>query len=394
MQLTPEDKLILSCIKIHPTTTELEQLNSFIPFIPDWEVLTNNLIDRGIGPLLFNKLPQLPNSPLIPSVQRTKLQQTYYKTFSRSTILYEYFRKVIEAFTAGNINVIALKGIYLSEWLYQDIGLRQFSDIDLLVKEEDGDKCVKLLMEMGYKPRISNQVSEFISAKSDFVHYSPMELNNVSVEIHIKLHMNGLKFHLLMDEVWQNAEPVIVNKVAVKTLDTNDLLIHLCIHLHKHFQGGHVQFTCFNDITNLLEKYAENFNWSEFELQCRKYNCVEEVFKYLVLVNKYFNAAVPKYIIEKHETLLDEKEEELFYKYLHGYSFEQANKSAIPVHINNLKQLRKFTDLTKYFIDLMFPPKKFMLDKYKINHQGLYMFYYPYRWWVGAKGLLKLIIKN
>ena len=37
MQISPEDKLILSSIKIHPTKAELDQLNSLIPFIQDWE---------------------------------------------------------------------------------------------------------------------------------------------------------------------------------------------------------------------------------------------------------------------------------------------------------------------------------------------------------------------
>lgn len=387
MQLTPEDKLALSCIKIHPTTTELEQLNSFIPFIPDWEVLTNNLIDRGIGPLLFNKLPQLPNSPLIPSVQRTKLQQTYYKTFSRSTILYEYFRKVIEAFTAGNINVIALKGIYLSEWLYQDIGLRQFSDIDLLVKEGDAGTCLAILSSLGFKPHDSS-VTEFIGSKSEIIHYAPMVMEGVSIEIHIKLHRHSEIYHINIEEFWRNARPVNINNTSVLALCDKDLLIHLCVHLDKHFRGGHVQFTCFNDITNLLEKIADTINWDDFIATCRIHQCEDTVLMYIILVNKYINATVPVYIIDNYSYLLTEENEILFIKYLNGHV---GTFSAVPVHLGNLKNLTSLSDKLWYLLDLVFPPKAFMIQKYKINHPGLYMFYYPYRWWVGLKGVISLV---
>ena len=54
MQLSPEDKLILSSIKLHPNTTELEKLNGLIPLVQDWDYLISTIIDRGIAPLLFN----------------------------------------------------------------------------------------------------------------------------------------------------------------------------------------------------------------------------------------------------------------------------------------------------------------------------------------------------
>ena len=260
MQLKAEDKIILSSVKINPSSTELEQIDSLIPLIQDWDYLISTIIDRGIGPLFYKKLPHLTNSSLFPHTVKTKLQQVYYKTFSRSSILYDHFQKIAEAFVSHNIPVIALKGIYLSEWLYQDIGLRQFSDIDLLVKEEDGEKCLKILSNLGYKPS-EISLSELVLSKFELIHYPAMILDGVSVEIHIKLHSDTEKYNLLVPDLWKNAVPTTINGINVFTLNTYDLLIHLCLHLDKHFQTGHVQFTCFNDITNLLERVSETLNW-------------------------------------------------------------------------------------------------------------------------------------
>jgi hypothetical protein len=74
IELQAEDKIILSSIKIHPNPTELEQLNGLIPLVEDWDYLINTIIDRGIAPLLYKKLPLLINSILIPEVVKIKLK--------------------------------------------------------------------------------------------------------------------------------------------------------------------------------------------------------------------------------------------------------------------------------------------------------------------------------
>jgi len=397
MELKAEDRLILSCIKINPTLNELEQINDLIPEIQNWEYLISTIIDRGIGPLLHKKLPLLTNSLLIPETVKTKLNQVYYKTFSRSTILYDHFRKIAEAFVSQNIPLIALKGIYLSEWLYQDIGLRQFSDIDLLVKEEDSAKCITILSDFGYKTSESD-MSEFVLAEfeNDIVHYAPMVLHGVSIELHINLHRKTEKYKVIIPVLWENSIPASVNGMQIKALNTNDLLIHLCLHLDKHFWIGKVQFTCFNDITNVLEQFSNIMNWSEFIESCKFYKCDEIVFKYIVLIHKYMNAFVPSYIIHKYKFLLMKRDEHLFCCYLKGSLDTSITLSA---HIGYLKNVHSFFDKVRYLRDILFPSKAFMIQRYQIKNSTYVLLYYPYRYYIGIMGVLnylkrKVVFKN
>jgi len=396
MQFKPEDRLILSGIKINPTAGDLEKINSLIPQIRNWNYLVKNVIDRGIAPLLYKKLPLLTNSSLIPEPVRIKLQQAYYITFNRSSILHEHFRKIAEQFTQQNIPVIALKGIYLSEWLYHDIGLRQFSDIDLLVKDEDASTCLAILEAMGYRhsgnPRI--EISEFIDAQLklyektvEFAHYEPEILNGVSVEIHIKLFTESEGYDLNLDEIWKNAIPTVLNGIPVFTLGTYDLLIYLCLHLDKHFRQGRVQFTCFNDITNLLVKYSDTLDWAIFTETCRKYKCVDIVFPYFVLVHKYMNISVPDYIITKYGSLLTDSYENIFYRNLKGCACFISTRS-VSVHLESLKHLSGFPDKTKYVLKVFFPPKTYMVQKYDIKPGSSVMVYYLYRFYIGVKKIL------
>jgi hypothetical protein len=394
MELTPEDKLILCCIKVDPNAVEIAQMNNLISQITDWDSFAKTIVDRGIAPLLYRKLPLLTSSSMIPSTVGVKLQQAYYITLTRSMMLYDYFRKVANALNSADILFIALKGIYLSEWLYKDIGLRQMSDIDLLVKPEDGEKCLAVLSELGFVSVKNENVSDFIEKKSNRVHYAPMILNDVSVEVHTKLHRDGETYSVRPVLCWQAAVQATINKADVYVLSPADLLIHLAVHLDKHFCEGHVQFTCFNDITNLLAIYSGSFDWSAFVERCRVFNCESAVMKYLILVHKYCNGSLPETIVESYSSLLTVSDDELFVKYLHGYKFEIEVKTAIPAHLNNLKNLHTLSDFTNYLADLIFPPKKFMLEKYHIKHAKLFPLYYPYRYFMGVKGLFYMLAKR
>lgn len=384
-----EDRLILSCVKLHPDNQDLGQINDLILQVKDWDYLISTIIDRGIGPLMYKKLPLLSNSHIIPDTVRTKLQQSYYITFSRSTMLYAHFSKAVNAFNEAGIKVIALKGIYLSEHLYIDSGLRQFSDIDLLVNEEDGIKCISILEQIGYKPS-GFKVSEFVKTHTEIIHFPPMISNGVSIEIHTKLHKKREVYSMDMESVWKNAIQTTINGAEVFALDLYNQLIYLCLHLDKHFKGGHVQFTCFNDITNFLEKHKEIIQWEQLISTCKWYQCENVVFEYLIMVNRYINAALPANIIEKYSALLSSVDMRLFERYLQGDILTSAYK----MHSKNMKQVVGFWAKLKYSFDLLFPPKAFMVQLYKIRKPWLIVFYYPYRHYIGLKGIIMHIIKR
>lgn len=394
MELTPEDQLILASVKIKPSKIDLDRINNLIPLITDWQYLIQTIILRGIGPLFLNKIPSLPNKTLIPEEAITYLQQTYYLTLSRSMVLYNQFHNIAEAFNAQHIQAIALKGVYLSETLYHDISLRQFSDIDLLVKPEDGAKCLKILEEIGFKSVRNNNVTDFIESKSHRVHFAPMVLNEVSVEIHTKLHRDNEKYQIQLDACWKDCAPVTISRTALYALSLADLIIHLCIHLDKHFREGHVQFTCFNDITNLLEKNAKTFDWQAFIERCKLHNCELEVMKYLLMTHKFMFAPIPEKVVQTYSSALKAQDEIQFLEYLHGLNFKIVEKSAIPVHLENLQKLESTKEFLRYFADLIFPPKSFMIEKYNIKKPSMYLLFYPYRYFIGIKGFISIILKK
>jgi len=393
--LSPANQLILLSAKLQLSAVELELLNDLIPQIQNWDSAVTNIIARQTAPLFFKKLPLLSNRDLIPVEATNKLQQAYYKSLSRGMVLYNAFEKVAEAFCcATDIRVVVLKGIYLSEWLYGDIALRQFSDMDLLVSKDDAMQCLSILTELGFKPSdsaVTEFITEFIASKSEIVHYAPMVINDVSVEIHIKLHRQSKHYDIKIESFLNNAEKLLLRNKPVYALELHDLLIHLCVHLDKHFRGGHVQFTSFNDIVNLLEKYQHEIDWTLLVQRCDYHECELAVFRFLVLIHKFYDAALPEHILRKYESDLTEADELLFVGYLNGVFPQQYY---IDSHWSSICKTKGLGNKIHYLIDLIFPPKKFMLHKYNIQHPSLFWCWYPYRYWVGLTGLFKLMVSK
>ena len=414
--MTIQDKLILFSAKIYSKEDELVHMNGLIPLIGDWDVFCNTIIDRGIAPLFYNKLSFLPAASLIPATIQAKLHQSYYKTLSRNMLLYEAFRTIMETFNLNCIDVIALKGVYLAEHLYQDIGLRQFSDIDLLVKPLDGNQCLELLSNLGYR-QLDSKESDFIkSVRNDIVHFDPMIAGDISIEIHIKLHRSDESFHINPAALWKKAMQVTINKVPVYVLNDEDMLIHLCIHLDIHFRDGRIQFTSFLDITNFLTEKAEQLDWNALKKRSMEFNCEKEVFLYLVIAYEFMNAPMPIELYEQYSHKLIPEIKKTFLKYLNGYS----GYTAVSEHIYNIKKQKAFSLKIKYLFEILFPPKAFMIKKYnlsdkrlvisdkqtvvnseklEVNHKSktqnyklhFWFLWYPYRWWVGVKGVFKVI---
>lgn len=100
------------------------------------------------------ELEKISNDKGVPSETIKVLEKIYYSNLARNMLLYDELSKVLSAFKTAEIDVIVLKGVFLAEQIYKNIGLRPMSDIDLLVKEKDLQKAKVELNKLMYYPTI------------------------------------------------------------------------------------------------------------------------------------------------------------------------------------------------------------------------------------------------
>lgn len=389
MPLSPEEKIILASVKISPDPSDLELINSEIPFVTNWEYFIDTISLRGIAPLFYIKISALSNAALIPDFVKEKARKIYFKTMSRGMLLYAHFKEIAAAFEKENIPMIPLKGVFLAEKMYQDIALRQFSDIDLLVSPENGERCLNILKEIGYKSTLIMQ-TEFVQSLSEIVHYPPMAKKDISVEIHIKLHRNHPEYFLDPAKIFEHAQPDTLHNFKVLKMDKYDMLIHLCLHLDKHFVSGSLQFTCYNDIVNYLNSYITDFDWIEMEKRVAIYQATNQVYLHLMISNKYFHLQLPEAIVSQFKHLLTNKNLKLFINHLHGINVTQ---NFIPSHFQHIGKTGGLKNKWRYVMDITFPPKQFVRSKFKLKNNNWIYWYYILRFLKGFMGLFKMILR-
>ena len=385
--LTPGEHLVLAAMKLKPSARDIARMEAYVNEVTDWEYVTQLAIDRGIGPMLNHKIPMLINKHLIPADAQQRLQQSYLRTLARGMRLYEAFREVGTALNKAGIKFVALKGVYLAEALYQDIGLRLFSDIDLLVAEEDGERALEVLRGKGFTSHGEETVqTRFIEEHMEVVHYLPMVKGDVSVEIHIKLHRDEALYRFNIPQMLHDVESVQISEIQASVLRFYDLLIHLCVHADKHFRNGYVQFTGYCDILNLALKHQDKIDWDAFQGRCKMHGCEDAVFAQLKLLESFHDLEIPIYEIKT--ALIDtEKDEFMFKAYLRG-------QKMIPGYLTQLrKTFKRYPTLwgkIRYVWGLTFPEKAFMVNRYKIKNPANYRVYYFVRVWDVVKRLMKL----
>lgn len=390
MTMSPANQLILSGTKLFPSEEDLIVIEQCISEVGDWDSFIDLAIRNSVAPLLFKNLSLATCLDKVPEKVLSRLKQAYYKVLVRNVFLIDKFRIIVNTFNENKIDVIPLKGIFLSDAVYKDIGLRPMSDIDLLVKKEDADKCLNILLNLGYQ-NTENYKSNFIKKHYDSQHLAPLVLNGVSVEIHTKVLPDNYQFKVNLENYWKNANHKIIHGSSALELSANDLLEHLCVHLDRHFNTGKIQLYSFCDIAEVIKQ--NKIDWTLFEKSCNEGKSTNNVFSILHLVNKYFGVTLPNSIVQKASLVSDPRLDELFFLYLNkqtGRIQSEINNA----NIDSLKKIHGFRNKIKYLRDDIFPSRAFMKKRYRIRHKPLIYWYYLVRIKTGVAGLLTYLYKN
>ncbi|HEV2846248.1 MAG TPA: nucleotidyltransferase family protein [Thermoanaerobaculia bacterium] len=121
------------------TASELGNLSS-----TEWEDLLQQAERHQVTPLLHRSLQGAERRATVPAAVQERLEISYFQTAARSARIYAQLREMLEALGKEQIPVIVLKGAYLAEIAYADVTLRPMRDVDLLARQADLARAVRI----------------------------------------------------------------------------------------------------------------------------------------------------------------------------------------------------------------------------------------------------------
>lgn len=295
----------------------------------------------------------------LPFLYVASKDKKYKKYYIQSVLIHERINEVGKLIdnilNEAKIPHIFLKGYELQN-LYPDPNLRMMGDIDVLVKPEDYDKTLKLLL--------NNNFQTILESEKDY----ELSYNNINVELHHKLFED---FRILKDFFNKPFENTITNESYNYKFNDNYNFIYIVGHYAKHINMG-AGLREIIDIYLLLKNKKLDIEY------------IKNMFKEFKL-DKFFNMILNELSLifnYKDIAYIENKDTNKMISYclqcgIHG--FAKDNTTHIANEINNLNSGNKFSFLLKrLFIPIkqlfkLYPWSKLIIT---IPFAYIYRFFY------------------
>jgi hypothetical protein len=262
----------------------------------DWEYLFLFARRHALVALLYFRL-QEDAADLVPAHQLQRLQKYFQENAARNVLLTAELCRLIKLLAASGIEAIPYKGPALALFAYDNLALRRFVDLDVMVRKEDVTRAIDLLLTEGYessKSLSANQQQALLRTQ----HNVQFRRDNrrMIVELHWEVAAHLFASSVSADELWRNLIQADLNGMPAKNLSADDLTFSLCVHGSRHVWEG-LLWIC--DIAWILTRHQ--LNWPAL-LERAKSTGNERMFLLgLHLAAKLLNVTFPRSVATRIE---------------------------------------------------------------------------------------------
>ena len=146
-----EQKIMAQATELKPDGHQRQKMRHLLEQCADVGRLIDIAFREGLAGFLYKSLKDSGLLNSLEEEQRDRLQSLYYNTIVFNMKLIHDLRELLGLLNQENIQVVLLQGIALFSKIYEDIGLRPTTDVDLWVQERDFPTLAGILLSQGYE---------------------------------------------------------------------------------------------------------------------------------------------------------------------------------------------------------------------------------------------------
>ena len=148
----PEKELLARCARTRIDPASTKKIAALLNGNLDWDYVFDQAAENSVTPLLGRQLQALPTGG-VPAPVLDRLKEVCRANTIRCLFLTAELIRIFDLFHSRGIQAIAYKGPALAMQAYGDMTLRQFEDIDIIVRQSDLPKANEVMLGLGYRPR-------------------------------------------------------------------------------------------------------------------------------------------------------------------------------------------------------------------------------------------------
>ena len=285
----PEVELLLCCARTRLDPERASRVTALLQEDLDWAYLLRQATAHGLMPLLYWHLHVLCRDA-VPPLALEQLRNQFSANVGHNLFFTGELLSVLNLLRDHGIIGVPWKGPVLAALAYRNLALREFVDLDIVVRKRDALRAQVLLDSEGYRPAFRLTPAQRVAFVKYHYEYPLRSADGkILVELQWALTPRWFSFPLDMEAVWERLQWVALGGTEVPTFASEDLLLMLCAHGAKHQWG---QLSWIADIATLIQA-SSGMDWDTVSAHAHRLGSRRILDLGLLLAGKLLDAELP-----------------------------------------------------------------------------------------------------
>jgi hypothetical protein len=291
----PEKLLLLYCARTKMQTAIANKIRELAAGPLDWNLLLSEAAENSVTPLLARQLSAVA-SDLIDPAHNVRLRELTRANALRSLVLTAELIAIMNQFHSAGIQAIPYKGPVLAAQAYGDMTLREFEDLDIVLRQSDITKANEVLVALGYRPKFPWILTSGAAAAVVPCEYNYRDdARRMMVDLHTERTLRYFPVPPDIGDLVRRLVPASLSGHELLTFASEEGLPLLCIHGSKDF-WDRMSWTA--DIAELVQADPE-LDWDRSFRYADSLRARRMLHLGLALAVRLFDLALPNEILAR-----------------------------------------------------------------------------------------------
>jgi hypothetical protein len=278
------------CLVVAPQRSEVaDQVRARLEAAVDWTAAIQTALNHGLLPLFCARI-RSDFSDCLPPEIRAAMDLFLEQHQGSVATLNQALVNIMELFDVAVIPAIPFKGPTLAQRAFGDVGLRLFSDLDILMPAARVDQAVQILLDNQYQHQAHLNPAQVRGVR----HYGGQYFmfhpdTGVCVEPHWAFTPTTLAIDLDYDELFEAAVQDSFQGRMVLALAPEHETLMLCIHAGKEYWRSLKPVA---DLGGFLHRHPD-LDWPQLLDLAQRRGCLRMVLVGLTLTHSLLDVEVP-----------------------------------------------------------------------------------------------------
>jgi hypothetical protein len=284
-----EEKILLICARLHLDDTARADLDRLLSSKVDWDHLIATAQRHALLPLMHHHLSKS-QLDLVPPAHAKHLKTVFQENVARNLVLMNELQSIAHSLQSGGVESFPFKGPVLGLIAYDDPGLRQSADLDIVVRPTDVEKAWKCLTTRGYRlsRRLDPRQAEFLVARQHNIAFARDE-GRLLIELHWRIAPRLFARGFGAEDLWSRLKTTNVKGVELKSLPVEELLMTLCVHGARHLWE---RLSWVTDLAAVISA-TDEIHWTELLAMAKRTQTERILLVGLQLAKQLLHAPLP-----------------------------------------------------------------------------------------------------